>query len=899
MRDATPQPIQLEEYTPPAFRIAAVELDVDIASPHATVRATLGVSRDPSRNGDEPLVLQGENLELLSLSIDGRALDAAEYRFDENCLTIARVPDAFTLQTVVRFDPWKNTRLEGLYATKNGLVTQCEAEGFRHITYFIDRPDVMARYTVTLCAEKGAFPHLLANGNLVARGEGEPANWIAARACGGAGARHWAKWEDPFPKPSYLFAMVAAKLDLLEDHFTTQSGKEALLQIYVEPGKLDQAGFAMQALKKCMRWDEDVFGLELDLERFMIVAVSDFNAGAMENKGLNIFNTKYILARADTATDADYFGVDKVVAHEYFHNWTGNRITCRDWFQLSLKEGLTVYRDQEYSADEYSRPVVRIQEVRDLRNRQFPEDAGPMAHPVRPESYVEVNNFYTATVYDKGAEVVRMYATILGKEGFRRGMDVYFRRHDGQAVTCDDFRAAMSEANGADLAQFGRWYSQAGTPVIECRSEYDAKRKTYTLDLKQSTPPTPGQPAKAPLVIPFAVGLVDLDGRDMPLKLLEGAAFERGKGAGAHTALLALTEAEQRFVFGDVEENPVPSLLRGFSAPVHVRYDYSDAELAHLMAYDSDAFTRWEAGQALATRILLTGIAAVRAGRQMEVPQEFAEAMGRVLSDASKDPAFAAEALQLPGEGHLAECMDVADPEGIHIARMRLIRDIATRYRTRFEGAFRHFTVTGPYSPDAHASGRRALRNAALSYVMTIDDATSRALAFLEFRRAENMTDAMAALSCLANSGGAERERALAMFYDKWKDEALVIDKWFRVQATSWLPGTLDRVKALTAHAAFDMKNPNRVRSLLHSFAQENPLHFHAGDGSGYRWIAEQVVALDRINPQVASRLARSFDRWKKYDAGRQVHARTALESIRDAQALSTNVSEVVSRALD
>ena len=903
MRDATPQAIHLGEYTPPAFRIATVDLDVDIRPPWATVRATLRMSRDPSRTAAEPLVLQGENLELLSVAIDGRELAASEYRADDRHLTLARVPDAFTLQTVARFDPWKNTRLEGLYATKNGLVTQCEAEGFRHITYFIDRPDVMGRYAVTLCADRDRFPQLLANGNLVAQGDGEPEGWFVGSSPQpsptGEGALHWAKWEDPFPKPSYLFAMVAAKLDLLEDHFTTRSGKKALLQIYVEPGKLDQAGFAMQALKKCMRWDEEVFGLELDLERFMIVAVSDFNAGAMENKGLNIFNTKYILARADTATDYDYFGVDKVVAHEYFHNWTGNRITCRDWFQLSLKEGLTVYRDQEYSADEYSRPVVRIQEVRDLRSRQFPEDAGPMAHPVRPESYVEVNNFYTSTVYDKGAEVVRMYATILGKDGFRKGMDLYFQRHDGQAVTCDDFRAAMSDANRVDLAQFERWYSQAGTPVVECRGEYDEGERTYTLHLKQSCPPTPGQPRKEPFVIPFAVGLVAHDGHDLELELSQGRVFDGAKGAGTHTAVLALTQAEERFVFTGVTEKPVPSLLRGFSAPVHVRHDYSDAELAHLMAYDSDAFSRWEAGQALATRILLAGVDAVRGGRKMQVPQEFAEAMGRVIADASKDPAFAAEALQLPGEGVLAECMDVADPEAIHIARMRLIRDIATRYRTRFEGAFRHFTVPGAYSPDAHAAGRRALRNAALSYVATIDDATSRALAFLEFRRAENMTDAMAALACLANSAGAERERALAMFYDKWKDEALVVDKWFRTQATSWLPGTLDRVKALASHPAFDLKNPNRARALLHSFAQENPVHFHAADGSGYRWIAGQVVALDRINPQVASRLARSFDRWKKYDAGRQAHARAALETIRSAAGLSANVSEVVSRALE
>jgi aminopeptidase N len=906
MRDAPPQVINLKDYTPPAFLISTVALDVDIAPAQATIHATLKCSRNAARNApQEPLVLEGEGLELLSVSIDGRALAAGAYRVDDSHLTIAKVPASFTLETVVRFDPWKNTKLEGLYATKSGLVTQCEAEGFRRITYYIDRPDVMATYAVTLCADKARFPRLLANGNLVAQGEGEPAGWFqpsprpSPKGEGEKpGQRHWAKWEDPFPKPCYLFAMVAASLELLEDHFATRSGKKALLQIYVEPGKLDQAGFAMQALKKCMRWDEEIFGLELDLERFMIVAVSDFNAGAMENKGLNIFNTKYILARSDTATDYDYFGVDKVVAHEYFHNWTGNRVTCRDWFQLSLKEGLTVYRDQEYSADEYSRPVVRIQEVRDLRSRQFPEDAGPMAHPVRPESYVEINNFYTSTVYDKGAEVVRMYATMLGKEGFRRGMDLYFQRHDGQAVTCDDFRAAMADANDVDLSQFGRWYSQAGTPVVECRGEYDAAKETYTLHVKQSCPATPGQAVKEPFVIPLAVGLVDLDGRDLPVNIDSQSLFMGSRGHGARTAVLALTQAEHKFVFKQVPENPVPSLLRGFSAPVHVRYAYTDAELTHLMAYDADAFNRWEAGQALATRTLLASAENVRAGRATDIPSAYIEAMGRVISDGSKDPAFAAEALLLPEEGYLAECMEVADPEAIHVARLRLMREIATKYRTRFEGAFRHFTSPGPYSPDAAAAGRRALRNEALAYVSTIDDATSRALAFLEFRRAENMTDAMAALACLANSAGAERERALAMFYEKWKGEALVVDKWFRVQATSWLPGTLDRVKALLGHEAFDLRNPNRARALLHAFAMENPLHFHAADGSGYRWIAEQVVALDKLNPQVASRLARAFDRWRKYDEGRQGHARQALESIRSAPGLSGNVGEVVGRAL-
>ena len=892
MRDAVPQAINLKDYTPPPFRISHVALDVDIVDGRVCVHATLQLQRDPGRAVNEPLVLDGEDLELVSVSVDGRRLGAGEYRADESHLTLNEAPERFTLETVVRFDSWKNTKLEGLYATSSGLVTQCEAQGFRHITYFIDRPDVMARYAVTLCADKSRFPHLLANGNLVSQGPGEPTGWfLASEAPSG---RHWARWEDPFPKPSYLFAMVAANLDLLEDEFVTRSGKRALLQIYVEPGKLDQAGFAMQSLKSCMRWDEEAFGLELDLERFMIVAVADFNAGAMENKGLNIFNTKYILARGDTATDGDYFGVDKVVAHEYFHNWTGNRVTCRDWFQLSLKEGLTVYRDQEYSADMYSHPVVRIQEVRSLRERQFPEDAGPMAHPVRPDSYVEVNNFYTATVYDKGAEVVRMYATILGREGFRRGMDLYFQRHDGQAVTCDDFRAAMADANQADLRQFERWYSQAGTPVVSVDGQYDPLARTYTMELVQECPPTPGQAAKQPFVIPFAVGLVGPDGCDLPLDI-DGATFG---GEREGTAVLAFTQARQRFVFRNVAAAPIPSLLRRFSAPVHVRFDYSNEQLTHLMAHDSDAFNRWEAGQALATRILLANAASLCAGRVPQVPAAYIEAFRRTLADAHRDPAFAAECLQLPAEGYLAEMMEPAEPTAIHRARLDLIRQVAMRLRPELEAAIGEFAVPGPYSPDAQAAGRRAVRNAALAYVAAIDDEAARDLALREFERARNMTDSMSALMCLANSEGPQRVAALREFEERWKDEALVMDKWFRVQATSRVSGTLEGVRSLVSHPAFDMRNPNRARSVLHSFATENPLHFHAADGSGYRWVAEQLVALDRLNPQVASRLARAFDRWKKYDAQRQAHARAALEKVRDAEGLSSNVGEVVSRAL-
>ncbi len=887
MRDPAAATIRLEDYAPPAYLVDSVALDVDIREPWVLVRSRLAMRRNPLAAGaTAPLTLDGENLELLSIAMDGRKLPAADYRLEAGRLTIAVVPEAFTLEAEVRFDPWKNTRLEGFFASKDGLFSKCEAQGFRCITYFPDRPDVMAKYTVTLHAGKEKFPRLLANGNLVASGDEVPPPQP------GEGLRHWAKWEDPFPKPSYLFAMVAAKLDLLEDKFTTRSGRKSLLQVYVEPGKLDQAGFTLHALKKAMAWDEGVFGLELDLERFMIVAVGDFNMGAMENKGLNIFNTKYVLARPDTATDEDYYLIDKVVAHEYFHNWTGNRVTCRDWFQLSLKEGLTVFRDQEYSADEYSRAVARIQDVRDLRLRQFPEDAGPMAHPVRPDHYVEINNFYTATVYDKGAEVVRMIHTLIGPGDFRRGMDLYFERHDGQAVTCDDFVRAMEDAGSRDFEQFRRWYSQAGTPVVECRGEYDEGSRAYTLLVKQSCAPTPGQPEKRPFHIPLALGLVGSDGADLPLQL-EGEPAPLGT-----SRVFELREAEARFTFVNVAGRPVPSVLRGFSAPVVLRNDLSEADLTHLMAHDSDAFNRWEAGQVLATRIILAGVAAQKAGQAMAVPAGFVEALGRVLTGGSREPAFAAECLALPSEAVLAEQMEVADPDAIHVARTHLMRVIAERYRTRFEGAFRHFSATGPYSPDAAAAGRRALRNIALAYLMAIDDSTARALTFLEYRRAENMTDAMAALECLANSAGAERERALGMFYEKWKDEALVVDKWFKVQAISSHPQTLERVRSLVSHPAFDLKNPNRARSLIHSFAQYNALRFHAADGEGYRFAAGQVIALDRINPQIASRLARAFDRWRKYDAGRQAHARAALESIAAAEGLSADVGEVVTRAL-
>ncbi|MDB5903704.1 MAG: pepN [Betaproteobacteria bacterium] len=886
MSAPTPQTIYLEDYTPSAFLISAVELDVGLLPDYTRVTSRLTLRRNPA-SGDSraPLVLDGAELALESITLNGRGLAPSEYAVDDAHLTIPGVPDAFVLETVSRIRPQDNTTLSGFYQSKDGCFTQCEAEGFRRITWFIDRPDVMARYTTTLHADKDRYPVLLSNGNLVASGDEPPTD-------GAGAARHWAKWEDPFPKPSYLFAMVAAKLDVLEDSFVTRSARLARLAIYVEPGKLDQAGFAMQSLKKAMKWDEEVFGLELDLHQYMIVAVGDFNMGAMENKGLNIFNTKYVLARPDTATDIDYQGIDSVVAHEYFHNWTGNRVTCRDWFQLSLKEGLTVFRDQEFTSDMYSRPVERIRDVRALRARQFTEDASAMSHSVRPHCYMEISNFYTATVYQKGAEVVRMIHTLIGPQHFRKGMDLYFERHDGQAVTTDDFAQAMADASGVDLTQFKRWYDQAGTPRVEVTDAYDAAAKRYTLDVRQSCPPTPGQPDKAPFHIPLAVGLVGPDGKDIPLQLAGETT------ASGTTRVLSLTEPEQRFTFVDVPARPVPSLARDFSAPVIVNYDYDERSLTHLMAHDPDPFNRWEAGQRLATALMLKGVAEVRAAREFSVPESFVGAFGRVLADSARDPAFAAEALSLPSETFLAEQMDVVDPDAIHAVRTHLAKHLGEMLRDELLDAYRANAVSGAYSPDAASAGKRALRNLCLAYLMETETPEACNLVAAQFSTAGNMTDAIAALAVLADFDCGDRSAALQWFYERWQDEPLVLDKWLRVQAMSRLPGTLDEVKRLMAHPAFSIANPNKVYALIGAFSAGNHVRFHAADGSGYDFLADQVIALDKLNPQVASRMARAFDRWKKFDAGRQAHARAALERIRNAPGLSRDVAEIVTKAL-
>jgi aminopeptidase N len=827
MREPQPKAIYLKDYAPPPFRVDSIDLDVDIREDHALARAKLEIRR----NAAGALVLDGDELELVSVAVNGKALAKNEFSLTAEKLTVPDVPDSFTLETVTRIVPQKNTRLEGLYATQQGFVTQCEAEGFRRITWFIDRPDVMARYTTTIHADKKKYPVLLSNGNETGRGDE-------------GNARHWARFQDPFRKPSYLFALVAADLEVLRDKY-----KDKQLFVYVEPGKLDQAGWAMDCLKRAMRWDERRFGLELDLDQYKIVAVGDFNSGAMENKGLNIFNTRYVLARADSATDVDYLNIDRVVAHEYCHNWTGNRVTCRDWFQLSLKEGLTVFRDQEYGADSYSRGVTRIQEVRSLRATQFPEDAGPMKHPVRPQSYMEIRNFYTMTVYEKGAEVVRMQHTLLGEEKFQAGMRLYFKRHDGQAVTCDDFVQAMQDASGIDLSQFRRWYDVAGTPVLDCSGDW--KGKTFTLTVKQSMNP--------PFHIPFAVKI------------------------GEHEQLLSLKQPEERFSFA-VKGKPVPSLLRGFSAPVILNYPYSDDDLLHLMAQDDDPFNRWEAGQRLATTIVLEKSGQPSAG--------FIAAAKTLLRD--PDPAFVAEALTLPAEIFLAEQMAVVDPDRLHDSRNALRRSLAMSLKEELLSKYQELESKGAYSPDAQAMGKRALRNLCLSYLTELGLSS---LAYTQFRSADNMTDAMAALGCLANLDCPEREPALEAFYAKWKDEPLVVDKWLAVQASSRLPSALARVKELLHHPAFDLKVPNKVYALIRSFAA-NHVRFHAATGEGYSFLADQVIALNPLNPTVAARMARAFDRWKKLDAGRQERARTALQRIRDTDKLSKDVAEIVSKAL-
>ena len=892
MRTDTAATIHRQDYSPPAFRVDTIDIGFDL-DPKATRVAARSVLRRNAGSPSRELVLHGEDLNLIALRMNGRTLGKRDYRLSGSTLTIHNAPDEVTLEIETLIHPDRNTSLMGLYVSNGNFFTQCEAEGFRKITYFPDRPDVMAKYRVMLRGDKAQYPVLLSNGNLIEQGDiGD--------------GRHYALWEDPFRKPSYLFALVAGQLVCEEQTLRLKSGREVLLQVWVEDGNLDKTSHAMESLVKSIRWDEERFGLELDLDRFMIVAVSDFNMGAMENKGLNIFNTKYVLANPRIATDADYNNIESVVAHEYFHNWTGNRVTCRDWFQLSLKEGLTVFRDQEFSADmmgsDSGRAVKRIEDVRVLRAAQFPEDAGPMAHPVRPDSYVEINNFYTLTIYEKGAEVVRMMQTLLGREGFRRGMDLYFSRHDGQAVTCDDFRAAMSDANERDLSQFERWYSQAGTPRVKVTSQYDASAQTCTLTMTQHCPSTPGQDRKLAMHIPVAVGLLNAQGQDLPLQLENATATDEIEvHTVPTTVVLELTESTQHFTFTGIEHAPVPSLLRNFSAPVVLEYDYSDDELAFLLAHDSDPFNRWEAGQRLATRRLLAlTTTQVSDDLRYNVTAQdklLADALRKLLRDASLDPAFRDLVLTLPSEAMLAEQVDVIDPQAIHRARRALRRQLALALRNDLIDLYRAHHTPGAYSPDPTHAGRRALRNNALSYLAELDESPSHKLVQDQLDHAGNMTDRIAALMAMVHHQTQGVTEALADFYQDFEEDALVIDKWFSLQASS--PTTdVKAVRKLMQHPAFTLKNPNRARSLLFAFCSSNPAQFHATDGSGHAFWAEQVIALDALNPQVAARLARTLDRWRKYTPVLQKSMRSAIEKVASTKKLSNDVAEVIGKAL-
>jgi aminopeptidase N len=869
-----------KDYTPPSHLFDTVALDFILGEEWTVVRSSIEVRPNPASKSDgHSLELAGTNMELESVKVNGTVLNDSQYTVTDENLTLDVPGKEFLLEIENRIQPQLNTRLMGLYRSSKTFCTQCESDGFRRITYFLDRPDVMARFTVTIEADKDKYPLLLSNGNLVESKDLD-------------GGRHWAKWEDPHLKPAYLFALVAGDLDCLSDTYTTTSGRVVKCDIYTEHGRLDKCDHAMRSLKASMKWDEDTFGLECDLDNYMIVAVDDFNMGAMENKGLNVFNTKYVYADPQTATDMDYWGVEGVIGHEYFHNWTGNRVTVRDWFQLTLKEGLTVFRDQQFSADQTSKTVKRIQDVRSLRAAQFPEDAGPMSHPIRPDSYIEMNNFYTATVYSKGAEVIRMIHTLVGKDGFRKGMDLYFERHDGSAITCDDFVAALSDANNIDLTQFMRWYSQSGTPELHVATSYDANNQTYSMTFRQECPPTPNQEEKEPFHIPIAMGLHGANGQALTLQL-EGHTDSLGTNT-----VLELKDAEATFRFINVPEEPVPSVLRGFSAPVRLKLEQSRRDLTFLMANDHDEFNRWEAGQQLATDMVLGMVHDRANGHEMKVDPGFIQAFDAVLADQNLDKALAALALVMPGTRVLAEEMKVVDIDGLHAARELVRSTVARELSDRLMATYKANQSTEPYRSDAASVGRRSLMNVCLAYLSRLETPEVTELCYRQFSQADNMTDSLSALACLNDLDVPQRQQALDTFHAKWKDEALVLDKWFAIQALSNLASTPDKVEALIGHEDFSFSNPNRFRSLIGSYCAGNLFYFHSADGRGYKLLADQVIKLDKTNPQVAARMVRSFDRWKKFDEGRMAHAKTHLERILAIEGLSKDVHEIVAKNL-
>lgn len=876
MKEASSRAIELKDYQLPDHLIETVDLTFDLRERGTRVVSRLGIRRNTQGVAQE-LRLNGERLQPVWIRLNGAELAAERYRVDDESLTLLDPPETFVLESEVVIAPENNTALEGLYRSGGMFCTQCEPEGFRKITWFLDRPDVMARFNVRIEADKAEFPVLLSNGNPV--GEGDLPD-----------GRHYAEWVDPYPKPSYLFALVAGDLRFIEDTHTVPSGNDVRLRIYVEPENIDRCDHAMRSLIAAMKWDEEQYGREYDLDVYNIVAVNDFNMGAMENKGLNVFNSKYVLARPDTATDADFLGIEGVIAHEYFHNWTGNRITCRDWFQLSLKEGFTVFRDQEFSADMGARGVKRIEDVRLLRAHQFAEDSGPMAHPIRPASYIEINNFYTVTVYEKGAEVVRMQANLLGPEAFRRSTDLYFERHDGQAVTTEDFVRCMADGSGLDLSQMQHWYDYAGTPTVSVSASHDAAKATYTLTFEQSVPDTPGQTDKPPFLIPVVTGLVGDDGEDLPVRLGDSAVE-----ATRHT--LQLTEAKQQFVFHNVVAEPVPSLLRGFSAPVKLEFAYSDEQLMFLMAHDSDGFNRWDAAQTLARRVLLQLADAVRRRSEINVPGGLIEAFRLVLLDQSADPALQAEVLSLPSIGYLGDFMTVVDIDALQQAREAVRAAIGEQLESELAAVYARLDSDETYAPEPVQIGRRSLKNRTLGYLVAGRDGSAAELCLKQYHAQHNMTDVMAAMALIVDSEHPQRMSMLQDFERRWRDEPLVMDKWFAVQAMSNRPDTLARVRGLMDHAAFSLRNPNKVRSLIGAFANGNPVRFHAADGSGYAFLRDQVLALDPDNPQIAARLLRAMSRWQRYDGDRQRAMQAALQSVLVAD-VSKDVYEVAAKSL-
>ena len=874
---SSPETIYLNNYAPSNYLIDKVELRFELGEDKSLCHSLLALRKNPLAQG-RSLRLDGHSFQMLSIVLDGVALSSTQYQVDEAGLEFDALPDTCVLEITTELEPESNTALEGLYKSSGNFCTQCEAEGFRRITYFLDRPDVLSRYRVEIIADKTKYPVLLSNGNPVSSKDL-------------ADGKHVAIWEDPHPKPCYLFALVAGDLACISDHYKTAEGRDVALNIYTEAHNIERCDHAMVSLKHSMQWDEDVYGLSYDLDVFNIVAVDDFNMGAMENKGLNVFNSKYVLADQETATDADFQNIEAIIAHEYFHNWSGNRVTCRDWFQLSLKEGLTVFRDQEFSADRNSRAVKRIEDVRLLRARQFPEDAGPMAHPVRPESYIEINNFYTVTIYEKGAELIRMMHTLLGPEKYRAGLDLYFERHDGQAVTCEDFVKALEDASGVDLKQFRRWYSQYGTPSLFVSSHYDQTSQQLRLTFEQKLTKTTAQPDPQPMHIPVQLGLLRHDGSPQTLNLSDQSV------SNVTQCVLDIKESQQTFIFDGVDQPVMPSLLRGFSAPVRLSYDYSDSDLGFLIRHDSDSYNRWEASQQLISRVVRRNAEALRNDEKLDFPETLMDGMRELLVDQSQDPALRAEALDIPSEESVAEGEEIIQIDSLSDARQWMVEQCGQTFEQELLSCYDAQKVTD-FAVDASAIGARRLKNLCLSWLVASNPERHAALATEQFENANNMTDSLAALRCLVDTKLAARDTALADFYARWKDEKLVMDKWFTLQAASQRDDVLSSVKALHEHALFTIENPNRVRSVAGAFCGLNSVHFHAADGSGYRYLADFLLQYDSVNPQVAARLCTALSRWARFDKSRQEHTKDALRQILGKEGLSRDTYEIASKAL-